>query len=237
VVVLHRTQDLVNIAGVVRAMKNFGFRDLRLVQPEEYDVHRIEGIAHNSYDVLERVQMFETLDDALADCTTTVCLTARQRAAKRNVTRPRDVAADLVAAAADETVAVVLGPEDKGLSNTDLDRCHRSVVIPTSPDFPSLNLAQAFTVMAYELHVAGGVVPFKSPRRAADPASHAELELMFADAERMLETIEFFKTRNPEPVLRTLREVARRRSLDAREAKLLRAVCLEVVHHIARVRS
>ena len=82
VVVLHQPQDLVNIASVIRAMKNFALIDLRLVAPEEYDEYRIEGIAHNSYDVLERVQQFDDLDAALADCTFVVGLTARSRTAK-----------------------------------------------------------------------------------------------------------------------------------------------------------
>ena len=68
VVVLHEPQDLVNIAAVVRAMKNFGLRDLRLVQPAEYDTFRIEGIAHNTADLLKRVVRCETLEEALADC-------------------------------------------------------------------------------------------------------------------------------------------------------------------------
>jgi tRNA C32,U32 (ribose-2'-O)-methylase TrmJ len=68
VVVLHEPQDLVNIAAVVRAMKNFGLRDLRLVQPAEYDTFRIEGIAHKTSDILKRVTQFAALEDALADC-------------------------------------------------------------------------------------------------------------------------------------------------------------------------
>src|SRR5690242_592841 len=65
IVVLHEPQDLVNIAHVVRAMKNFGFRDLRLVQPREYDGYRVEGIAHQSHDVVSRITLFDSLDAAL----------------------------------------------------------------------------------------------------------------------------------------------------------------------------
>ena len=83
VVVLHEPQDLVNIAHVVRAMKNFGFRDLRLVTPREYDAYRIEGIAHQTQDVLARVARFDRLDEALADCVHVIGFTARGRTAKR----------------------------------------------------------------------------------------------------------------------------------------------------------
>src|SRR5437764_115847 len=89
VVVLHEPQDLVNIAHVVRALKNFGFRDLRLVRPREFDGYRIEGIAHQTRDVLARVTQYEGLDEALADCVHVVGFTARERSAKRNRQRPR----------------------------------------------------------------------------------------------------------------------------------------------------
>jgi len=234
VVVLVETQDLVNIAGVVRAMKNFGLRDLRLVRPQEYEPRRVEGIAHKTGDVLKRVAIFDAFEAAVADCTLIAGLTARQRTAKRSVTRPREAAAELLSAAAAGTVAVVLGREDRGLTNEQLDRCHRSIVIPTNPDHPSLNLAQAFTVMAYELFVARGEQPFKTPRRDAPPATAGQLEGLFVAAGETLEAIEFFKTRNPEPIVRTVREVTHRASLDAREAKLVQAMCMEVLRFLER---
>jgi tRNA C32,U32 (ribose-2'-O)-methylase TrmJ len=84
--------------------------------------------------------------------------------------------------------------------------------------------------MLYELALARGDEdrPFKPPRRRAAPASVKELERMFADVERALNTIEFFKTRNPESVMRTVRDVVHRLPLDSREAKLLRAMAIEV---------
>lgn len=234
VVVLCRTQDLVNIAGVVRSMKNFGLRDLRLVAPAEYDVRRIEGIAHGTGDLLRRVQFHDTLGEALADCTYVAGLTARQRSVKRNVQRPREAVAEILAAAVGGRAAMVLGPEDRGLTNDELDRCHRTVTIPTS-GYQALNLAQAFTVMAYEVFLERGVPPFKTPRRPAPPATQEELEQLFVNAEVALQAIEFFKTHNPASIMRTVREVVHRTPLDAREAKLLRAMCIEVVKYLQRV--
>jgi len=235
VVVLVRTQDVVNIGGVVRAMKNFELRDLRLVQPVEYDPRRIEGIAHKTGDVLKRVTIVDSFDEAIDDCALVAGLTARERTAKRNVVRPRDAAPDLVRAAAAERVGLVLGPEDRGLTNAELDRCHRSIVIPTNPNHPSMNLAQAFTLMAYELHLARGSRPFKQPRRAAAPATAGDLEDLFDAARSALEAIEFFKTRNPDTVMRTVREVVHRTPLDVRETKLIRAMCFEVLRYLERM--
>ncbi|MGH7568042.1 MAG: RNA methyltransferase [Gemmatimonadales bacterium] len=236
-VVLHEPQDLVNIAHVVRAMKNFGFRDLRLVGPREYDAYRIEGIAHQTQDVLARVRVCATLEAALAECVHVVGFTARGRTAKRTLQRPREAAVEILDRAAAGPVALVFGREDKGLSNEALDRCHHVVTIPTDPEYPSLNLAHAVALMLYELALARGdeARPFKPPRRTAEPAATEELERLFTDIARALGTIEFFKTRNAEAVMRTVRDVAHRVPLDAREARLLRAMAIEVVKYGERL--
>jgi TrmH family RNA methyltransferase len=178
--------------------------------------------------------MFDDIDQALADCTHVAGMTARQRTAKRNAQRPREAAPELWAAAEEGTAALVMGPEDKGLTNEELDRCHRSIVVPTNPEYQALNLAQAFTLMAYELHLARGERSLKTPRKAADPATAADLELIFGDAEAALSAIDFFKTRNPDQILRTVREMVHRTPMDAREAKLVRAMCIEVVRYLER---
>jgi TrmH family RNA methyltransferase len=236
-VVLDEPQDLVNIAHVVRALKNFGFRDLRLVRPREYDAYRIEGIAHQTQDILARVARFDQLDDALADAVHVVGFTARGRSAKRNVQRPRAAAAEILARAATGPVALLFGREDKGLSNAALDRCHRVVTMPTEPAYPSLNLAHAVVLMLYELALARGAEaqPFKAPRREGPPATAADQERLMGDVEAALRVIEFFKTRQAETVLRTVREVMHRTPLDAREAKLLRAMAIEVVKYGERL--
>ena len=238
VVVLHEPQDLVNIAHVVRAMKNFGFRDLRLVTPREYDAYRIEGIAHQTQDVLARVARFDRLDEALADCVHVIGFTARGRTAKRNLQRPREAAAEILAQAGAGPVALLFGREDKGLPNDALDRCHRVVTIPTSAAYPSLNLAHAVVLMLYELALATGDDgrAFKAPRREGGaPATAADLERLFADVEAALRVIEFFKTRQAEGVMRTVREVIHRAPLDEREANLLRAMAIEVVKYGERL--
>ena len=236
IVILDHPQELVNIAHVVRAMKNFAVRDLRLVEPVEYDAYRIEGIAHRSGDVLKRVRTFASLNEAIADCVHVVAFSARGRTAKRNVQRPREAAAEIVALAEQGTVALLFGREDKGLSNDDLDRAHRVCVIPTDDAYPSMNLGHAVAVMLYELSLARGseAQPVKAPRRNAPPAEAALLEQLHADIEKALDAIEFFKTREKELIMRTVRNVVQRVPMDQREAKLLRAMAIETAKRIER---
>jgi tRNA/rRNA methyltransferase/tRNA (cytidine32/uridine32-2'-O)-methyltransferase len=237
VVVLHEPQDLVNVAHVVRGMKNFGLRDLRLVNPREYDAYRVEGIAHQTQDVLARVRTYVTLEEALTDCVHIVGFTARGRTAKRNLQRPRDAAGEVMGLAEGGPVALLFGREDKGLSNDALDRCHRVVTIPSDPSYASLNLGHAVIIMLYELALARGAAerPFKAPRRPSELTDAAELERLFVDVARALHGIEFFKTRNQGGVMRTIREIAHRAPLDAREVKLLRAIAIEVTKYGERL--
>jgi TrmH family RNA methyltransferase len=239
VFVLWNTQNIVNIAGTIRAMKNFGLHRLRLVAPLEWDPGRIEGIAHDTEDIVARTQIFQTLEQALADCSYTLGMTARERRAKTFSGRPRQVAGEILERASGPDtgpVALLFGREDIGLPNEALDMCHRTVTIPTNPEHPSLNLAQAVLVIAYEIWMAhdGGDRPFKLPRRVAPAANVHLLERTFEDVERALWAIDFFKNRQTESVMRTLRQVAHRAELDQREASFLRAIAIEVVKYIDR---
>src|SRR5687767_15120756 len=131
-VVLFEPQNPVNIAAVVRAMKNMGVSLLRLVRPCEYDPYRLEGIAHDTMDIIDRIEHFDDLDSALADSVYVAAYTARRRAAKWTTTTPRESAASVVASVADGPAALLFGREDKGLPNEALDRSRVVVNIPTT---------------------------------------------------------------------------------------------------------
>ncbi len=233
VVVLCRPRKLVNIAGAIRAMKNMGLRRLRLVDPAEYNEYEIEGIAHRSADVLAATTLHATLDEALADAIYVAGTTARPRELKTRVASPRELVPELLGRARSGPVALVFGPEDNGLTNAELDRCHAILSIPTNPAYPSLNLAQAVLLVAYELRQAADL-----PRPARElrfrPASAAQLEELFEALERALWGIEFFKAHLAEGMMRTLRSLTHRAEPDAREAALLKAMAMETLNFLRR---
>lgn len=234
-VVLYEPQNPINIAAVVRAMKNMGLASLRLVRPVEYDPHRLEGIAHDTHDVIDRIEWYETLDEALADCVRVAGFTARRRAAKRKVLAPREAVPELLEFAQEGPVALLFGREDSGLPNEALDRAHLAITIPTT-EHASLNLAQAALVAFYELHLAAADATraLRPPRKDAPPARQEQYEQFFGDAERALAAIEFFKTRYPEHILRSLRSLTFRAAPDARELSFMRSVAFEVVRYLER---
>jgi len=242
VIVLNEPQDIVNIAGTARAMMNMGFARLRLVKPAIWDTYRMAGIAHGAEPLLERVEFFPTLKEAVADASRIIGTTSRRRTATFVWQHPREAAPALIDldATAERPIALVFGREDKGLSNDDLDLCERLLVAPTSPSHPSLNLAQAVLLVLYELWLAADrpdPTGLPRPKRRSGEASPAELDALFGDARKALDTIEFFKARNAPMVMRTLRAVLRRATLTSRETRLLRAMAIEVRKFFRRISS
>jgi TrmH family RNA methyltransferase len=238
VVVLNRTQDVVNIATSLRAMMNMGLARLRLVRPDDFSAYRIAGIAHGTEPLIERIEFHDTLDDAVADAALVVGTTARRRAATYVWSHPRQAAPDLLAqdAAADRPIAIVFGREDTGLLNEELDRCDRILVVPTSALNPSLNLSQAVLLIGYELFLAAQAAPASLPRpkRHAEPATALEREALFEQVDAALETIDFYKGKNPQAIMRTVRAALRRAGLNQRETALFRAMAIEVQKLLGR---
>src|SRR3981081_4525603 len=237
-VVLYEPQDPVNIAATIRAMKNMGCSDLYLVRSVEYDPWRLEGIPHDTGDIIERIRNCDSIEEALDGCVRVAGFTARRRAAKRDVTTPRAAGKELLDFARDGPVAILFGREDKGLPNEILDRAHIVVTIPTT-DHASLNLAQAVVIAPNDLNLsaADATRTLAPPRTDAPPATAEEYEKLFADTESALYAVEFFKTRFHEHIMRSVRTLFYRAAPDSRELALLRALFIEgfrTIHPITR---
>jgi TrmH family RNA methyltransferase len=234
-VVLFEPQDHVNIAATVRAMKNMGVSQLRLVRPVPFDPYRLEGIAHGTSDLIERIQVYPEFEPAVADCVRVIGFTARRRAAKWRIIDAKVAASELLELAPEGPVALVFGREDSGLPNEILDFMHAVATIPTTTH-ASLNLAQAVLIALYELHLtaADATRTIAPPRKDTPPPTVEELERYFADAEKALRAIEFFKTRFDEHIMRSLRSLTYRAAPNSRELLLLRAMAIEVVRYLER---
>ena len=245
VVVLHEPQDLVNVALVIRAMKNMGLRRLRLVRPAEpFDPYRIDGIAHDTEDLVAATRQFTSLEEALADLTYVVGTSARRRAERVEWWEPGGAAERLLAPEPDRELGLLFGREDKGLSNRDLDLCHAAISIPVAPEHPSLNLGHAAAIIFYELRkraLLAGEAPGRDlsskKRRTTPPATVEELERFFRVWERAMDEIGLFHGVDPEPKMRSFRSLFQRADADRRELKLLQAAAYEVIHYAERERA
>jgi tRNA (cytidine32/uridine32-2'-O)-methyltransferase len=225
-VVLVGTQHPGNIGSAARAIKTMGLSQLVLVEPERYPHREADALAAGADDVLANAAVFGSLAEAVADCRLVLGCTARDRRIALRQYTPREAAAQAAGTAREAgEVALLFGRERTGLSNEELQLCHAAVHIPANPDYSSLNLAMAVQVLAYELRLALLDSLPASPQEPRDPpASHAQLEGLFAQLADTLDAIDFHKGRAPESAMRKLRRLFLRAALDEREVRLLRGV-------------
>ncbi len=140
-----------NIGSSARAMKTMGLADLALVAPERFPAPEADTMAASAADVLAGARIFATVSEAVADCGLVIGTTSRPRQHRWHVLEPREAAPEIVAAARAAPVALLFGAERTGLSNEDIEQCQRLLTIPSDDAYPSLNLAMAVQLVAYEL--------------------------------------------------------------------------------------
>jgi TrmH family RNA methyltransferase len=230
VIVLHRPRNVVNIGGVVRAMKTMGFQHLRLVEPVPFTVAEVTAVAHRSEDILATTRSYDNLAAALADMTYVVGTT--EHAHGRHVVQAdiRSYAPYILQQTASGRVALLFGPEDNGLDTVELDQCHMVVRLPTVAAYPSLNLAQAALLLMYELRMVLSTTQPALSVNAGETkrASTAQVEALFAAWEGTLQAVDFFRTRRQATIMRPLRAIVHRACPDEREARLLTAMAREI---------
>jgi tRNA/rRNA methyltransferase len=196
IVVLVEPQLGENIGAAARAMGNFGLKRLRLVKPRQgWPNEKAKVMAAGADAILESAQLFETLEEAIADCTMVLAATARAHDQAKPVVGA-DEAARLIATdiAGGEEVAILFGRERNGLENDEVALADRIITLPVNPAFASLNLAQAVVIIGYEYFklVTGGALPFEMPKRSPQ-AGKQQLAAFFTTLERELEKVEFFR--------------------------------------------
>lgn len=238
VVILHRPENAMNVGAVARAMKNMGFARLRLVQPVALDQATAQRVAHRAEEILDEAQVFDSLDDALADAVYVVGTAADDHPEHPQTAAVRAVAANLIVQAAAGPVALLFGAEANGLGRDALDRCHLILSLPTEPAHVALNLAQAVVLVLYEVRMAAQDARERTPAPAPAPkiAEQASLERLFAFTEELLTDVDFIKY-NPAAVLRTLRQIVYRAQLRPDELALLMAALRQVQWELDRRNS
>jgi tRNA/rRNA methyltransferase len=220
-VVLVEPQGALNIGSVCRAMANFGFSDLRLVQPEaDHLGDEARRMAVKAGTLLEGARIYPDLASALGDCQMAFGTTRRFGKYRENFLHPDGAARTLLPWTEKGKVALVFGREDKGLLTAELDLCQRFVTIPTSEELPSMNLAQAVSLCLYETakaYAEGGGKSVGERRLATGEV----VEGMFAHMKRTLLGIGYLDPQNPDHILHTFRRIFGRSGLNDREVRIL----------------
>lgn len=223
-VILVRPQEEGNIGSVARAMANMGLHRLILVEPAPTLGGTARGFGVGGWPVLDACERYPSFDDAVHSFHRLVgTASARSRSPKRALPiAPRDLPDVLAGDAPGTATALIFGCESSGLRNDELERCHPVVTVPCAPQQPTLNLAQAVLLMAYELHLAR-----LGEGAAAEPASRelatvAEVDGMMEGVADTLRRIGFDQDVIHGGLVRELGRVASRAELSGREARLVR---------------
>jgi tRNA/rRNA methyltransferase len=224
-VVLHRPRFPENIGAAARAVCNMGIGRLVVVAPENCDLKRVLKLAtHAAIDVVEEMDCHDRLQEALAPFNFVVGTTARLGGQRQTVFSPVQMAERLVSISQVNRVALLFGPEDRGLTNDEIRLCHHLVTIPTAR-FSSLNLAQAVMVLCYELFKTG--VP---AAQACTPrlATRIELDQMYAQLKDILVRINYIQPENPDYWMNKLRHLFTRIQLRAGDVSIIRGICRQI---------
>ena len=224
-IILSRPRYPENIGAAARAMRNMGFEQLVVVDPQNYDMSRVLKMAtHGAVEVVDQIKVYEDLRTALEPLNYVVGTTARLGGQRQLVGSAARLAQKLAPISKKNQVGLLFGPEDRGLTNADIRLCHELVNIPTA-EFSSLNLAQAVMVVCYEL------------RRCNQPggqtfvprlANRYELDGMYAQLKDILVRISYIQPDNPDYFMNNLRHFGTRLKLRAKEVSIIRGICRQI---------
>lgn len=214
-----------NLGAAARALGNMGLRDLALVRPAAIRTQEASLLAAKAQQVLREAQVYARLDAALGDADLVIGTSARNRRFPIPTYLVREAATRILIGDA-RRVAILFGSEDKGLTNEELSYCGMRIVIPSSSDYPVLNLAAAVQIVCYELHIAA--CPSKSVhgfhRRKGSLANSADMENFYAHLAEWVREVRFFNPQNPLTIMRRLRNIFNRAHLRSNEVKMLRGL-------------
>lgn len=214
-----------NIGAAARAMKTMGLEHLYLVRPLRFPSKEAEDRAVSAVDILNRAVVTEDLPSAIEGCKLVIGGSGRSREFPLPGLDAREAGFRIVRESAmGDSVAVLFGSEQHGLSNQSLDACAYQLRIPTNPEFTSLNMASAVQLVCYEILMASSVAEDSVETDRSSYPSHEELEFFFQHLERTLKERDFSGAMNAERVHVKLRRLLARARPKDNELRLLHSL-------------
>lgn len=229
-IVLVKTKFPENVGSAARAMANMGASELVLVSPQSWDEDRALALATpKGAPIVRTARVVDNLETALADYVKVYATTARTGGWRKGIQTPAQAAAEAHEFMGEGKIAVVFGPEDRGLTNEEVEIASRLLTIPTVDDASSLNLAQAVLVILYQWFASAPGAPFRpSGPPTSRLATHSEQESLFATLQETLLAIDFLKDDNPSYWMLPVRRFLARIKLRKSEFNLLMGICRQV---------
>src|SRR3982075_1885799 len=232
IVILVEPQLGENIGMAARAMGNSALPRLRIVNPREgWPNISAQRAAAGADHILDHVELYDTVEQAVADCTLLFATTARAHDQAKPVVAPEVAAREIKAGVeGGGTVGILFGRERYGLQNEEVARANRIITFPVNPGFASLNLAQAVLLIGYEWFKLSteGALPFAMPERS-EPASQHQMQAFFDNLVRELDRVEFLRpAEKRETMLVNLRNIFTRMDPTKQDMHTLHGVVMAI---------
>lgn len=232
-IVLNQPQGALNVGSVCRAMMNFGLKRLIVVNPQcEFNGDQARKMALKAESILDNAGVYDNLKDALSEFNICIGTTVRHGKYRKDFFTPDKISGFIRERYEDNSIAILFGPEDSGLSTSDLDLCQHFITIPTDEAFSSMNLSHSVSVILYEIYKVFNDDLYNRKRKKL--AENSEIENLFDHMRRTLSEIEFLDPQNPDHIMRTFRKIYGRSELDKREVSILHGLMSKIDWYIGR---
>lgn len=247
-IILVEPAGAINVGSIARVMKNMQLEELILVNPQcDRDSDEARRMAVHGIDVLEKARIVSSLPEALQGCQKAIATTARSRSIPTTLESPKEALPWLLTENVNS--ALIFGPEERGLSNIELNYAQRFVCIPANPAYPSLNLAQAVAICSYELYQADcdrsldtSESYVKLPKEenndssvtAQKQANLDTLEQYYQHLEQVLLEIGYLYPHTTPAKMEKFRRLYNKANLSEKEVAMLRGILRQVMWAINR---
>ena len=224
-IILIETSNSGNIGSTLRAMKTMGFGKLCLVSTKKFPSEEVTALAANASDLIDKVKVVISLEEALVGCNLVIGTSSRDRKVPWPNESIISASPKIIAEAdKDNTVAILFGREDRGLTNEELQRCNLHVHIPADPEYSSLNLAQAVQILVYEIRIS--ILDDEEGQEYWDVelANNKQTELLIEHMDELMQEVEFYDVDNPRKLLLRVRRFFKRSKIDVMEANIFRGL-------------
>lgn len=228
IIILSRTQMAENIGAAARVMANFGLETLRLVAPRDGWINtQAWPMAAGGDYILEKAELYHDLPSAMHDVTEAWAVTARKRELNLPVCSAREAAEGAASSFSSEgNLALIFGNERNGLDNHEVSLCQKIVTVPVNPKYPSLNIAQAVAVLAYEMFVSCNNRDTEAPESLEENiATQHEVALMVEQLhEALLEKSHYHEPNKIAKMKNNLHAMFAKAHLSQQEVRTLRGI-------------
>ena len=225
IVILVEPAGPINVGSVARLCENFKVHELRLVSPKcDYLANESIKMAVKGVKILEKSKVYENLNSALSDCTRIVATCGRKEHGEIPLNSNKDALSWARRSERKETIALVFGREDRGLSNEELLKANKVISLNTSKDYPSLNLSHAVAIVLHQFNQLNDTELLISNPKTSCPANLIKLEDFINDAGSLLLDIGFLMKHTYKAKMTKIKKLLLRSEIRDDELALLRGI-------------